>query len=877
MLRRSTRLAAIKSNDHNNNNIDNDNHSVEGKQPKATKAPIRQKNINKKSKAQAINHSIEEKIEITAQTLNNESNDIDTSVNVALPFSSSSILLIPLITDNQTLLADWNLISQAPYQYNLHLTLYNHIKELISAQDNEENNSLLKLCLYNWSQYHPLQSFYWIEWANLEADASTALQLYQLAVKDYWSYDVFNNYLSCAIEVLYPRDVSFSQPISADPNLLRLREIFDYSLNTFCYHMTHAAKLFNIIIKSEMKLFNDIVLFKQKNKTAINEDDEELNQQMLRIQSLFQSILIRPINGLEQIIQQYKDWLRKQGEEDKVSYAGIINNRAERQAFEKQLSTANYSQTNSNTEGTISQDELLIFYNYIQFETSQYNNNLSSQEQVIILLERLIEKAFLQPQAWLFYLHFLTNTHKRLDLAYDTAYRAVKNCDNSIELWRELFYIAQLYKLPTNAMTQLYNNIQTLFAQHKPNELNLFEWNIFYTNYLKRLGEFEEASLIFKQAADLIKYTNNPNQWTETHYISGFINWAAYEGLIRKNNNSMRSILQHYLYALYPLPYNILFRYIQLEVQLGHYKQARNLFKKAWQDYSDQYPTNQIYNDWYQFEVLYGNINDLQAVSSSFNEKQLQATISNIQFQQAAAAQSQLNKINSKRKRTHPQPNSNTGNHEAAQGMDNASITPITQNNAQNQNVSDSHVNKHIKSNVSNANSTNSNKSDSSSTGDAQHSIFIKNLPKLAKEELEQLLRTTAQQYNPIQSIQLLNNNQAVIVFPTAAQAQLALELNGKVLNDQALSVIPSDPAKKKNKTHHNKAPGARDASNSHFAAPTKFAHKKPKQHISIAQLIPRNLAVSNAASGSNAAADAPPNSNTNLTNDQFRAQLGLK
>ncbi|XP_010448584.1 PREDICTED: squamous cell carcinoma antigen recognized by T-cells 3-like [Camelina sativa] len=501
-------------------------------------------------------------------------------------------------------------LSSNPYNYDAYVQ---YIKLLRKTANLEK----LRQAREAMSAIFPLSPSLWLEWARDEAslasseNVSDIVMLYERGLSDYQSVSLWCDYLNFMLE----SDPSVHGYTS--DGISKMRSLFERAIPAAGVHVTEGNRIWE-----GYKAFEEGVL-----AAIVEADVEEKNKQIQRIRSIFHRHLSVPLKNLSSTLSTYKAWELEQGIDldigsddlNKVSpQVAAANKKAqqmysERAHLEEHISNKDLSDTEKFQE----------FMNYIKFEKTSGDPN-----RVQAIYERAVAEYPVSSDLWIDYTVYLDKTLK-VGKAITHAYsRATRSCPWTEDLWARYLLALERGSAPEKEIYAVFEkSLQCTFSSFEE-YLDLYLTRV---DGLRRrmlsakISETLDYSLIretFQQASDyLMPHMQNTDSLLHLHAY-----WANLELSIGKDLAGARGVWDSFLKKSGGM-LAAWYAYIDMEVHLGHVKEARSLYRRCYTRKFDGTGSEDICKGWLRFEREHGDLEDFdiafQKVMPRLEELQL--------------------------------------------------------------------------------------------------------------------------------------------------------------------------------------------------------------------------------------------------------------
>ncbi|CAH2078091.1 unnamed protein product [Thlaspi arvense] len=501
-------------------------------------------------------------------------------------------------------------LSANPYNYDAYVQ---YIKLLRKTANLEK----LRQAREAMSAIFPLSPSMWLEWARDEASLASSdnvpeiVKLYERGLCDYQSVSLWCDYLNFLLEF----DPSVHGYTS--DGISKMRSLFERAIPAAGFHVTEGSRIWEGYREFEQGIL----------ATIDNADVEERSKQIQRIRSIFHRHLSVPLENLSATLIAYKAWELEQGTDldigsddlSKVSPQVAVANKKAQQMYSER----------AHFEGHISKKDLSVtekfqqFMNYIKFEQTS-----GDPTRVQAIYERAVAEYPVSSDLWIDYTCYLDKTLK-VGKAITHAYsRATRSCPWTGDLWAR-------YLLALERGSASEKEIYAVFEKSLQCTFSSFEE--YLELYLTRVDglrrrmlstmmvETLDYSLIretFQQASDYL----TPNMQNTDSLLRLHAYWANLELNLAKDLAGARGVWDSLLKKSGGM-LAAWHAYIDMEVHLGHIKEARSLYRRCYTRKFDGTGSEDICRGWLRFEREHGTLEDfdhaVQKVMPRLEELQL--------------------------------------------------------------------------------------------------------------------------------------------------------------------------------------------------------------------------------------------------------------
>ncbi|GAV03409.1 hypothetical protein RvY_13836-2 [Ramazzottius varieornatus] len=349
-------------------------------------------------------------------------------------------------------------VTADPFDYDSHTLLINQAKKCAELD-------ILRAARQRMSEIFPLTSELWRSWIADETrlhdkdnqnEVAAIVSLYERAVKDYWSVELWQNYA-----------LFITEDFSSEEAIAPVRKVFERALEEMRYHTTEGKQLWDDYRAMEQAYLAALA--------AAAEQSEEAKllyeKQRQNVLSLFKRQLRCPLIGIEDTYKEFLDFVG--GNPDAETEANF--NKAKKQLeemlpFELQLVEADDS------------NRYRVFMAYIDHESTAKRSGRA----IVTLFERAMVNYCLSSELWSRYLYYIDRQMRPACSATQslaTHERSVRNIPWSFELWISYFRAAELHKADDTFMKSLFLRIKGEICSLPSQVVDIW---LAYLSFLKR-------------------------------------------------------------------------------------------------------------------------------------------------------------------------------------------------------------------------------------------------------------------------------------------------------------------------------------------------------------------------------------------------------
>ncbi|KAG2240393.1 hypothetical protein Bca4012_023227 [Brassica carinata] len=501
-------------------------------------------------------------------------------------------------------------LSANPYNYDAYVQ---YIKLLRKTANLEK----LRQAREAMSAMFPLSPSLWLEWARDEASLASSdnvpeiVKLYERGLSEYQSVSLWCDYLN------FLREFDPSVHGYTSDGISKMRSLFERAIPAAGFHVTQGNRIWEGYREFEQGIL-----------ATIDKDDlEERNKQIQRIRSIFHRHLSVPLKDLSSTLTTYKAWELEQGTDldigsddlSKVSPQVAVANKKAQQMYSERA----HLEENISKEDLSDTEKFQQFMSYIKFEQTS-----GDPTRVQAIYERAVAEFPVSSDLWIDYTSYLDKTLK-VGKAITHAYsRATRSCPWTGDLWtRYLLALERSSASEKDIYAAFEKSLQCTFSSFE----EYLELYLTRVDGLRRrmistsMVETLDYSLIretFQQASDyLTPQMQNTDSLVRLHAY-----WANLELNIGKDLAGARGVWDSFLKKSGGMLAAWL-AYIDMEVRLGHVKEARSIYRRCYTRKFDGTGSEDICHGWLRFEREHGALEDfdhaVQKVTPRLEELQL--------------------------------------------------------------------------------------------------------------------------------------------------------------------------------------------------------------------------------------------------------------
>ncbi|KAL0873421.1 hypothetical protein Bca101_023126 [Brassica carinata] len=541
-------------------------------------------------------------------------------------------------------------LSANPYNYDAYVQ---YIKLLRKTANLEK----LRQAREAMSAMFPLSPSLWLEWARDEASLASSdnvpeiVKLYERGLSEYQKADICSCMQSVSLWCDYLnflREFDPSVHGYTSDGISKMRSLFERAIPAAGFHVTQGNRIWEGYREFEQGIL-----------ATIDKDDlEERNKQIQRIRSIFHRHLSVPLKDLSSTLTTYKAWELEQGTDldigsddlSKVSpQVAVANKKAQQMYSERAHLEENISKEDLSDTEKFQQFMVRMAYcaSYIKFEQTS-----GDPTRVQAIYERAVAEFPVSSDLWIDYTSYLDKTLK-VGKAITHAYsRATRSCPWTGDLWtryllalerssaseKDIYAIFSYAEKCPIIQIVTYRPLRSHYSAHFPllrrcsssvpgiiphssrwpekeNDIN-FDGRDFGLFFDKR-----NFSVLLQASDYLTPQMQNTDSLVRLHAY-----WANLELNIGKDLAGARGVWDSFLKKSGGMLAAWL-AYIDMEVRLGHVKEARSIYRRCYTRKFDGTGSEDICHGWLRFEREHGALEDfdhaVQKVTPRLEELQL--------------------------------------------------------------------------------------------------------------------------------------------------------------------------------------------------------------------------------------------------------------
>ncbi|PNF41960.1 Squamous cell carcinoma antigen recognized by T-cells 3 [Cryptotermes secundus] len=491
-------------------------------------------------------------------------------------------------------------VEQNPYDYNAYIELIKLLQKIAEIERLRKAREMM-------SRHFPLTTELWISWlqdeiniAASDAERSAIVELFERAVQDYLSVDLWLEYAQFSIGNMGLQD-----------GVKTVRNTFERALTAAGLHAAKGAILWEAYREFENVM---LTMLQSRADTDLSESQQqELAAQKNRLVTIFRRQMACPLLDMEKTYQEFTEWLNEEpSRRDGVDIKNIES--GFKTALLKLSKILPYEEQLLSSDNASKADH---YRAYLQYEMSK-----NDPARVQCLYERTVADLCLDASMWLEYIEYLDSVLKIDTVVLSVCKRAVRNCPWSSPLWQHYLRALERYKKPFDEVKDVME--QALSVGFSTAEDYRSLW-LCYIEYMRRRVDWgtdhqstqmEELRTTFNRACDhLAQYfglEGDPGCDILQY-------WARIEAAYCKNPEEFRRLWSDILSQGHDKTAAMWLEYIQWERAFGDSKHLRRLFARALTSTQD-WPES-IGNAWLNFERDEGTLDSYEFFMTKYKSR----------------------------------------------------------------------------------------------------------------------------------------------------------------------------------------------------------------------------------------------------------------
>ncbi|XP_048775052.2 squamous cell carcinoma antigen recognized by T-cells 3-like [Ostrea edulis] len=444
-------------------------------------------------------------------------------------------------------------IEENPYFYDGHTEMMKILRNTGELEKLRETREKM-------SRFFPLTQELWLEWlrdeiplATDESERKHVYDLFERAVKDYLSVDVWLEYVQFCIGGMGQID-----------GISHIRDVFERALSSAGIHVAAGSSLWEAYREFENALMSGYM--PQPGQVATPEQEEKFNAQQDRVVSLFKRQLSIPLMDMQETMAEFKEYFEEEIDDGtKDAYNKALEKLEKLTPYEEALTAAE-------------SPRLDAYLSYIDYEMTH-----DDPARIHNLFERALQENCLNSELWLKYARYLD--HKRLQvetLVLGMYERSVRNCPWCSQLWQRYILAMERFHKPQKEIKELVD--RALQCGFNSGADYLVVWST-YCDYLRRRIKWDQDH---EEDLELFRITIESAVGFLSYYgveadPKGSLQqlWAVIEGKFCKNMTRAREIWNDIMSAGRNHEATLWLDYLKIERAYGDNKHCRKLLNRA--------------------------------------------------------------------------------------------------------------------------------------------------------------------------------------------------------------------------------------------------------------------------------------------------------
>ena len=434
-------------------------------------------------------------------------------------------------------------------------------------------------------QRFPLTEALWLEWlaneigeAGSQQDIDDIAKLFELAVDDYLSVDLWIQYL----DFLVTRNPEVRQRTCEGVALYR--HTAERALAACGLHMKRGIEIWNAILRYEELVEESL------------DGGDEREKQRAHIRTLFQRQLQVPLMSDTKRIEVYENWEKAVGGQKVPVHVYHTFQKAEMMVDVRRKCEEAVDESRS-----ADADLLAAYLAYIKVEESSGN-----PARVQCLYERALAVFPVTHALWLQYGTYLEKHLKPGPVFKSVCLRSVRNCPWVGALWAQALRTMERSGASADEFDALYQKALQTGLQGHEDYLTVILTRI---DWVRRTcnGGVDRLRKAFSEGAKLMELYF-PDWWDRTHRLVGY--WADCECSIGGGIAAARDVWEAALKKCGETAYETWACYILMERKLENTAEARKLYQRGHSRVHGPADQLRFCHDWLRFEREAGSAED---------------------------------------------------------------------------------------------------------------------------------------------------------------------------------------------------------------------------------------------------------------------------
>uniref|UniRef100_A0A8D8YE21 Squamous cell carcinoma antigen recognized by T-cells 3 n=1 Tax=Cacopsylla melanoneura TaxID=428564 RepID=A0A8D8YE21_9HEMI len=475
----------------------------------------------------------------------------------------------------------------------------------------------LRLARSRMHQHFPLTAELWLSWLRDEIkliggdqDRQKVIDLFEKAIQDYLSVDVWQEYAQFSIGCMQSHGIDW------------VRGVLERSLTQGGIHASAGVILWETYREYENCMLMSI--------QASNPDplSEVVLEQQRRVASLFKRQLSCPLLDMERTYAEFQTWLSGLNNEGNRVVDVKVVEFGYKQALAKLAKILTFEETLMCTE---SNSRLPTYKSYLSYEQNEKEGG-NNPSRVQVLYERAVADLPLTDTLWTAYIDYVSRMIHSEVPVMKVIDNALRNCPWIGRLWVQYLTEMERYGKPTLEITAV---LEKALSAGLPSAADyLAVWSAYFEHlrrtYDATLTQHKQDS---EEVTKLVSTIRNVMERCYAHVVGEFgiegdanneilYYWAYFEATRTRNLEKMRLIWNDALRDFGADKAAVWCQYIAMERQFGDHKHLRKLYQRALNAKTD-WPES-IGSDWLTFEKVEGSLDSYEVARRKVEEKMKQ-------------------------------------------------------------------------------------------------------------------------------------------------------------------------------------------------------------------------------------------------------------
>lgn len=432
-------------------------------------------------------------------------------------------------------------ITEYSFSYDAHVELVGIYKKLM-------NLTQMRAAYERFRKVYPLTPALWLDWlrdemrvACSESEKNYILDLFEQAVKDYLSVDLWLEYVQYSI---------------GNNDGEKTRKIFENSVNHAGLHVSKGSLLWDAYREFELAHLSCIA----------DTNSEQWEVQAKRVADVFRRQLSVTLLDMERTYIEWRVWCERLPKNDFInkeqgewSYKDASKYMDDYKDYEDKLLT--------------DEDKLSVYRDYIKYERKP--------EIIRSLYERAVTDCSLDADIWM---EFCTYFYKlgNFESCVETVERALRNCPWNANLW---IFQMRAFELSHKTHDDITNSFEKSLSSVYQSSYDYLQLWLAYLEYYRRFTNFDDNNSVEKLRAVFQKGFEhlNKNFGADGDPECTLLRfWAKLEAKVLKNMQEARKIWNDYgILKTHGTLANFWIELIDLERHYGDDKHVQRTYQRA--------------------------------------------------------------------------------------------------------------------------------------------------------------------------------------------------------------------------------------------------------------------------------------------------------